>query len=141
MAIKHITKTKGDLGVGKVISDILSNNMQVCLPIGEHLPFDLIAVSETGVLKRIQIKYRKIVNGAIQVPLSTANSSGRMPYDLNMIDVFAIFCPDNEKIYYINVNEMKTTAWFSIRIEPSKNRQNKKIRLATTYEDINRIYK
>lgn len=41
--MKHHTKDKGDKGTGNVIADLLSKGIQICLPLSEHLPFDLIA--------------------------------------------------------------------------------------------------
>ena len=55
--MNHPTKNKGDIGVAQIIADLMKNGIQVCLPISEHLPFDLIAISPDGhFLKRVQVK-------------------------------------------------------------------------------------
>ena len=39
--MNHHTKNLGDIGVAQVIASLMKNGIQVCLPISEHLPFDL----------------------------------------------------------------------------------------------------
>lgn len=46
--MRHHTKDKGDIGLGCVIADLLKHDIQVALPVSEHLPFDLIAIHPYG---------------------------------------------------------------------------------------------
>ena len=66
----HHTKDKGDVGVGFVIVDLMSKGIHVCLPISEHLPFDLIAVYPEGRLSRLSVNYRSVTKGRIEVGFS-----------------------------------------------------------------------
>ena len=50
----HHTKTKGDLGVAKVIADLTEKGLDVLTPFSEHLPFDLAAYKK-DVFYRIQV--------------------------------------------------------------------------------------
>jgi hypothetical protein len=50
------TKQKGDVAVAQAIHYYMSNGYEVCLPIGDKRPYDLV-VEIDGVLKRVQIKY------------------------------------------------------------------------------------
>lgn len=146
--MRHHTKDKGDIGLGLVISDLLSNGIQVCLPISEHLPFDLIAVSDSMQLMKIQVKYRKSVKstGSIQLHLSNpvvtnGKSKGRKAHDFSEIDAYAICSPDTGKVYYVKISEIEATAkHFSLRLKPPKNNQSKGIRLAEDYEGANRLF-
>jgi PD-(D/E)XK endonuclease len=56
--VRHHTKDKGDEGLGQVIADLMTNGVQVAVPLSEHLPFDLIAISEDGAMRRVQVRYR-----------------------------------------------------------------------------------
>ena len=49
-------KEKGDLAVAQAINYFMSNGYEVCLPIGDKRPYDLVVELE-GVLYRVQIKY------------------------------------------------------------------------------------
>lgn len=132
----HHTKDKGDQGVGFVIANLLSKNIQVCLPLSEHLPFDLIAVRQNGELLRVSVKYRKAdKNGLIQVGFKSSYSDSKGSYtkkiDKSLIDVMAIYCPDTNKVYYVNPNEFGENA--IIRITPTKNNQTRNVHLADNY--------
>jgi hypothetical protein len=50
------TKERGDIAVGFAISYYLSHGYEVCLPIGDKRPYDLIVEREKKLL-RVQIKY------------------------------------------------------------------------------------
>src|SRR5688572_16021202 len=67
--VRHKTKDKGDLGVAKTIPHLLAHGIHCCVPLSEHLPFDLIAVMpDVTTLRRIQVKYRKIARrGCIEL--------------------------------------------------------------------------
>jgi hypothetical protein len=55
--MRHKTKDKGDLGVAKTIPDLLNHQIRCCVPLSEHLPFDLIAVMpDFATLRRVQVK-------------------------------------------------------------------------------------
>jgi len=56
--MRHHTKDKGDVGLTRVMADLVAHDIQVALPISEHLPFDLIAIHPTGDLRRVSVKYR-----------------------------------------------------------------------------------
>ena len=62
--MRHHTKDKGDEGLGQVIGDLMSNGVQVAVPLSEHLPFDLIAIGEGGAMRRVQVRYRASADAA-----------------------------------------------------------------------------
>ena len=71
-------------------------------PLGEHFPFDLVAY-KNGIFKRIQVKYRKLKKGYLEIHFESAwsNSSGthNKPIDKNEIDLYCVYCPDTDKCY------------------------------------------
>lgn len=50
------SKIKGDLAVANAIAYFMTNGYEVCLPIGDKRPYDLVIEFE-GVLQRVQVKY------------------------------------------------------------------------------------
>lgn len=136
--MKHHTKTKGDEGVGFVIADLFSRGIQVAIPISEHLPFDLIAVLEDGSLKRVSVKYRKAVNGVVKVMFrstySDKNGMHIKKLDKCQVDIFAIYCPDTGKVYYVDHNLFREAV--NLRITAPRNRAKVNIHFA---EDFMRL--
>lgn len=122
---KSITKEKGDTGLIQVIADLDKFNIKTALPISEHLPFDLIAISGQGGLSRISVKYVGLRNGSITIPLRSVSTNMQgykaKTINFNDIDAFAVYCPDNEHCYYIKKEILeKFKSGFVIRIESSK---------------------
>ena len=133
--MKHHTKDKGDKGTGNVIADLLSKGIQVCLPLSEHLPFDLIAVKPNGDLMRVSVKYRTLTKGKVFVSFSSSYSDSngihRKPVDKTLIDLLAIYCPESKEVYYIIPSQFDKSV--TLRVEESKNHQTKGINLAKDY--------
>jgi len=145
LTIRHHTKDKGDIGITQVSADLTLQGYQICLPISEHLPFDLIGVSPDGMLlRRVQAKYRSLTNGVLHVCTMAQGLDAHGPYsrsrDLSKIDAFAVYCPETRKVYYINVCELKGCETFSLRINPPANNQVKHVRFADNYLNAARIF-
>ena len=92
MAIHH-TKNKGDLGVAKAHCDLVEKGFIVLFPATEHAPFDLVAYDGTRFV-RVQVKYRRAVNGSIQIPMKSwradRNGSHGKLVDKSQVDVFCV---------------------------------------------------
>ena len=133
--MRHHTKDKGDKGTGNVIADLLSKGIQVCLPLSEHLPFDLIAVKQDGSLLRVSVKYRTLKKGSVYVVFSSSYSDSHGVHtkevDKNLIDLLAIYCPETKEVYYVKPTNFDRSV--TLRIEESKNNQTKGIHFAKDY--------
>lgn len=145
--MRHHTKDKGDLAVGQVIADLTKHGIQVCLPISEHLPFDLIAVSPSmRDVRRVQVTYVAMKNGAISVNLrrSHADRHGVHVRRLSLaeIDVFAIFCPQQDTVYYVRSDEIPAGLGRQVvlRVIPSRNGQTKGTRPVRDFVGAGRIF-
>ena len=141
----HHTKDKGDLGLGFVIADLLRQGCQPAILLSEHLPFDCLAISATGDVKKLSVKYRSLKNGAILVPLRSSWADRHGVHiqrsDLSCVDAIAVYCPNNSKVYYIRSNELSEFKCnFSLRVEQPKRRQSNETRNATEYEKAARIF-
>lgn len=144
--MRHHTKDKGDLAVGEVIADLLRAGIQVCLPISEHLPFDLVAVSPLLDLCRLQIRYATATRGAVRLGLRRTHADRHGVHNkrirLEELDAFAIFCPEMHTVYYVRRDEIPTDmGWhFALRLVPARNGQVSKIRPAAGYRGALRIF-
>jgi hypothetical protein len=133
----HHTKNKGDLGVAKAHCDLVEKGYIVLFPTTEHAPFDLVAYDGIKFI-RIQVKYRRAVNGSVQIRLENwwadRNGSHGKPIDKSEIDVFCVYCPDTDKCYYFKPEIAKT--YFSLRIDAPKNNQSKNINFAEDFAGV-----
>ena len=106
---KNKTKDKGDIGVAMVISDLTKRGYKVALPISEHLPFDLIAISSSCQLARVSVKYSGNTDAA-KISLRSISSNSKdyivTRVDINDIDGFAVYSPITSECYYVNKNKM-----------------------------------
>lgn len=109
--ISHHTKDKGDQGLGSVIAECMKAGFKIAIPLCEHLPFDCIAISPSGTLSRISVKYRQADSrGAVCV--HTRNSwadrhgvhYGKRQDDA--FDIMAVYCPDFESCCYLRPCEV-----------------------------------
>lgn len=134
--INHHTKNKGDLGVAKAFCDLVEKGFIVLFPATEHAPFDLAAYKDNRFI-RIQVKYRKAVNGSVQIPMKSwwadINGSHGKQIDKAQVDVFCVYCPDTDKCYYFKPENVGKC--FTIRISAPKNNQAKGINFAEDYTE------
>lgn len=109
--MRHLTKDKGDLGVARTLPDLLEHGIRACLPLSEHLPFDLIAVMpDFTTLRRVQVKYRGMERGAVELEFKSNYYDSKRIYskyvDLGELDVYAIYNPQVDQVYYLPINEI-----------------------------------
>lgn len=141
--MSHHTKDKGDLGLAMVIADLTKKKYSVCLPISEHQAFDLIAVNEVGKLSKVQVKYRELKNGTVEVPFRSVYSNGQgaraVINDFTLFDAYAVYCPDVEKVYYYPVSLVgNKTSFALLRVHPPKVKS--KYIDASMFEDASKIF-
>ena len=109
--MRHHTKDNGDIGVASVIVDLAKHDIQVALPISEHLPFDLIAVHRSGRMLKVSVKYRTVSkDGTVSVRaysvLNDRHGTHYRPYSPGDYDGLAIYCPDTDESYYLLPSEV-----------------------------------
>ncbi len=72
-------KEKGDLAAAYAISYFMTNGYEVCLPIGDKRPYDLI-VELGGVLSRVQVKYAGWYSGDGKYKAALRTMGGNQSY-------------------------------------------------------------
>src|SRR5262245_56774627 len=143
--MRHKTKDKGDLGVAKTIPHLLEHGIRCCLPLSEHLPFDLIAVvPDFATLRRVQVTYRAARNGVVEIPFRSNYYDSKRIYSKHVnfdeIDAYAVYCPETNDVYYVPVDGINRAAVkLNLRIDPAKNGQSSGIRWAKDFADPSAI--
>lgn len=115
-------KEKGDLAVAHAITYFMTNGYEVCLPIGDKRPYDIV-VEQDNTLFRVQIKYAGFYSGEGKYRAALRTMGGNQSYhtakryqktDFDLLFVFV----GNGRKFLIPWNELKNTN--SISIEASK---------------------
>ena len=136
----HHTKYKGDIGLARVISDLIEKGYVPCIPLSEHQPYDLVVVLDKGVTVKLQVKYAALrKNGTIEVRFRRNwvdnNGVHSKPYGKKEFDYYAIYCPEKEKILYVPNNSNCPKV---IRFDKPANNQGLSVKWASDYLEIKR---
>lgn len=128
-----ITKQKGDIAEAFITFLLKQNGFNVLIPWGEDGRYDIVA-EKNGIFKRIQVKYVTPKNGVLEVAIRSSNNFNIIHYSPNDLDIIAAYNPENNKAYFIPINTIKNRRVCKLRLRPTKNKQKKKIVLASKYE-------
>ena len=128
------TSKKGTKGLANVIADLSNKDYFPFLPLADINLIDLVVANENMDLKKIQVKYRSIKNGKIEIPTESVVNGKKISLDIDKIDLWAVYCPDNKNVYYVSSKELKNKKTLTLRVE-SKQKQ-KTVHYAENYLDI-----
>jgi hypothetical protein len=137
------TKQIGETSEAKVVAELKSLGYTVLTPFGDNEKYDLVYDSGNEFI-RVQVKTGRLKdNGAIKFRLRTAghnNTEGtyRKSYSQDEIDKFAVYCPDNNKCYLVDIEDTPETK-MSLRVEPPNNGQTKGINMAKEFNFTERL--
>lgn len=100
---------KGNIGLIKVMSDLYSKEYHCFTPFDDHSPVDLIVLDKSGITKRLQIKYRSLDKKRNHYELSARSVvNGKViPIDRNLIDGWAVYLADEDKVLYLPISIME----------------------------------
>jgi hypothetical protein len=135
------TNKKGDIGLANVILDVTKKGFFVFLPFSDTTSVDLIIADKSMKIIRTQIKYISINKTGV-LTISTANvvNGKKVPVDLSTTDIWAIYCPDNNEIYYISAVELLGKTALCLRVTEPKVDNNNNIHYAKDYLDLNKVW-
>lgn len=121
----HVTKTKGDVGLAKVMADLAEKGFGIAILLSEHLPYDCIAIEDGGKLLRVSVKYSSLSEGTIKAAVTTGSSKKAKPFNSAEVDVVAIYCPETGHCYYVPAELLhgRSTIWLRVD-EPKLRRDN-----------------
>jgi hypothetical protein len=95
------TNQKGYIGLSAVIKDLSSRGLEVFLPVHDYSAVDLLVMNESGIVKRLQVKYREARNGSVVVPLTSVVNGKHIKIDKTRIDGWAVYVPELDKVVYV----------------------------------------
>ena len=118
-----------------ILAQLVSRGYRVLLPFGVNQRYDLVLESDGRFLK-VQCKTGRLRNGAIRfrsISVQSNMSGSRVRSYAGEVDFFAVYCPENRRVYLVPVDEMSPNTNY-LRIEPTRNNQSKHVRWARDYE-------
>jgi hypothetical protein len=136
--VRRDTKAVGDRSELEVMGALIRNGYRIALPFGENNRWDLIA-DDGERLFRIQVKTGRLRNGAIRMPCSSTHSHRRKPGQQSLrsyrgqVDFLAVYCPETKEVYLVPESELVHTRGH-LRVDPTVNRQDKRIRWARRFK-------
>ena len=111
------TNEKGDIGLASVIADVIKKGFFVFLPFSDRTHVDLIIADKNMKTQRAQIKYITInKTGVLQIVTSNVVNGKKVPVDLSKTDIWAIYCPDTDNVYYVTAVELLGKKTMSLRV-------------------------
>jgi len=118
-----------------ILAGLVKRGYRVLLPFGVNQRYDLV-LDCGGRLLKAQCKAGRLRDGVVQFSSQSIQSNTRgtrtRSYE-GQVDLFLVYCPDNETIYAIPAEEVPNTGMF-LRIDPPRNHQSKRVRWAEEYE-------
>lgn len=98
---------KGVMGLLKVTTDLYSRGYTCFTPIDDYNPVDCIAMKD-GKLYRLQVKYRSSSGNTECYNIKTRRMLNRknIQIDRNLIDGWAIYLANRDKVVYLSVEDM-----------------------------------
>ena len=123
-----------------VLARLVQVYPEVLIPFGENTRYDLV-IDDGEKFIKVQCKTGRMRNGAIvwnscSTSYHHPNNRGMVAYRhhyRDQVDVFGVYCPQTDRVYLVPVDEVGTNAG-SLRIDPTKNGQAKKVRWASDFE-------
>jgi len=108
------------------------------VPFGENTRYDLIADDGERLL-RVQCKTGRLRGGGVVFRPSSSYAHHASPRVIRRryegeIDYFGVCCVDNGGVYVVPIGDVTTTWMATLRVEPARNGQRKRIRLASDYQ-------
>jgi hypothetical protein len=131
-------KAVGDRSTLAIMLALREMGYGLYVPFGENTRCDLI-IENAGRLSRVQCKTGKLSLGAVR--FATCSSYAHHPNPKirsrdyrGEIDLFAVYCPQTGGVYVIPIEDVQLKRMATLRVEPAKNGQKRRIRLAADYE-------
>jgi hypothetical protein len=110
----------------------------VLVPFGENVRYDLV-IDDGETLARVQCKTGRLRSGAVRFAACSSYAhhpnpkSGSRDY-LGQIDFFAVYCRETTGVYLIPIADVAVRRQGALRVSPSLNGQQRRVRYAADYE-------
>lgn len=122
------TTTVGNLSMAAVLHKLVAAGKNVSVPFGDGCRYDLVLEKEDKLL-RVQVKTGKLDAGVIRVLVSspTRKTKGKgwgMKDYKGQVDVFAVYCPQNDKVYIVSADNVGKNQIYLRVDQPKKMRKD-----------------
>jgi hypothetical protein len=129
---------KGNIAEAKITASAIELGIGVCRPVGEGCRYDLIFDLRPRLL-RVQCKSAPQNGDVIVVRYRTSRYTPgkgyvRSLYGVDEVDAIAIYCPDLDRCYLLPFPEFAGCGFAHLRLERSRNNQERGVRMAADYE-------
>lgn len=110
----------------------------VFAPYGENTRTDLV-IDDGSRLARVQCKTGRLQSGAVRFRACSSYAHHPNPKILKRdylgeIDYFGVYCPETLGVYLVPIDCAQVRRECALRIDPSRNGQTQRIRMAADYE-------
>jgi hypothetical protein len=127
------TALKGNTTEAVVLTSLVECDFAVLLPFGEGHPYDLVVHVEAERFLRVQCKTARVRNGCLRFnSRSTDHGHGPGSY-VGLADIFGVYSPEKRSVYLVPVADVPRYVVF-LRLDPTRNNQQRGIRMAAEYE-------
>ena len=129
--------SKGERSEIVALSKLSLMGFTVSQPFSYNSRYDFVL--DTGdTLSRVQVKSANHKGGSMEIETRStrprADGCSRDTYDSSEIDAFVVYCREGDQLYYLPIEEVEGMSSVSLRIEPTENNQEKRIRWAEDYK-------
>jgi hypothetical protein len=118
-----------------ILAEMVRRGYQVLVPFGTNQRYDLV-LDMNGEFVRAQCKKGRLRNGVIRFPARSTRANRQGIYFRGysgQVEIFLVHCPETNQIYAVPVDEVPATdGW--LRVDPTRNGQQERIRWARDYE-------
>lgn len=116
-----------------VLSALVQRGYEVLEPFGSGHPYDLVVDLGARDFLRVQCKRAWPVKGCLLFnTCSTDHGRGPQPYD-GLADIFGVAYPPAGSVYFVPLDAVGQHEG-RLRLEPTRNNQRRRIRLAREFE-------
>ena len=124
----------GDKTEAIVLAELVKRDLDVAIPYSSGSRYDLL-IDEGDRFNRVQVKTGRLKDGSVR--FNTKSSTNSMTKCIEDdyhgdVDSFIVYCPDNEGLYYVPIDDVGTSEMW-IRVEEAKNGQTNGINFAEEY--------
>jgi PD-(D/E)XK endonuclease len=130
-------KQKGDRTTLAVMLALRDAGFPILVPFGENTRYDLV-IDDGGELRRVQCKTGRLRNGAVIFAVCSCYGHHLKPGNARRhyhgeVDLFAVYCPETASVYLVPIKDLDVKVSCALRVEPTRNRQRRRIRKAEDY--------
>lgn len=124
---------RGNVAEAAVLNNLVRRGLHVLVPFGSGHPYDLVVDIGGADFLRIQCKRAWPLKGCL-VFNSRSTDHGRGPQSYaGLADLFGVYFPPTDKVFLVPIDGVATFEG-RLRLEPPRNNQRKRIRLAEEFE-------